>query len=144
MGTNQEYQREYSKKHSEKKSRRAKEWYLANRERALESQRLYKEKNREHVLAVKRAFYARQRSEMIVRLGGKCACCGITEQRFLSVDHINGDGNSDRKMFGRQARQAVKASGFDRAKYQVLCHNCNLAKGFYGQCPHKEMSVVCG
>lgn len=21
--------------------------------------------------------------------------------------------------------------------HQVLCHNCNLAKGFYGECPHE-------
>jgi len=22
--------------------------------------------------------------------------------------------------------------------FQLLCHNCNLAKGFYGKCPHDE------
>lgn len=22
--------------------------------------------------------------------------------------------------------------------FQVLCHNCNLAKGFYGKCPHQK------
>lgn len=24
---------------------------------------------------------------------------------------------------------------------QVLCHNCNMAKGFWGVCPHKEKLV---
>jgi hypothetical protein len=23
--------------------------------------------------------------------------------------------------------------------YQVLCHNCNMAKAFYKVCPHKEV-----
>jgi hypothetical protein len=22
--------------------------------------------------------------------------------------------------------------------YRVLCHNCNLARGFYGYCPHEK------
>ncbi len=23
--------------------------------------------------------------------------------------------------------------------FQVLCHNCNLAKGYYGACPHQNV-----
>lgn len=23
--------------------------------------------------------------------------------------------------------------------FQVLCHNCNMAKGFYGKCPHQSI-----
>jgi hypothetical protein len=22
--------------------------------------------------------------------------------------------------------------------FQLLCHNCNLARGFYGTCPHQR------
>ena len=22
--------------------------------------------------------------------------------------------------------------------FQILCHNCNMAKGFYGKCPHQK------
>ena len=22
--------------------------------------------------------------------------------------------------------------------FQVLCHNCNMSKGFYGYCPHEK------
>lgn len=142
--TNPEYQRLYSATHSEKKRKRAKEWYLQNKERALKYQREYKAKNRDHVLGLKRDQYTRKRLEMIFRLGGRCVCCGITESRFLAVDHINNDGKADRLTFGRQAYRAVKASDFDRKKYQVLCHNCNMAKGFYGTCPHAEMRVANG
>jgi Recombination endonuclease VII len=61
------------------------------------------------------AYQRRKREELIQSLGGKCACCGESEIKFLAVDHVNGKAQPER---------------------QVLCHNCNLAKGFYGQCPH--------
>jgi hypothetical protein len=32
----------------------------------------------------------------------------------------------------------VKAAGYPKDRYQLLCHNCNMAKGFYGLCPHQE------
>ena len=33
----------------------------------------------------------------------------------------------------------LKIRGFPPG-YQVLCHNCNQAKGFYGKCPHQTKS----
>jgi hypothetical protein len=32
----------------------------------------------------------------------------------------------------------LKRRGFPPG-HQVLCHNCNMAKQFYGQCPHKKL-----
>ena len=31
----------------------------------------------------------------------------------------------------------LKAQGCPRDRYQILCHNCNLAKYYYGVCPHE-------
>lgn len=80
------------------------------------------------------------RIEMINAYGGKCNCCGETEIKFLAIDHINGEGRKDRERFsGYEVFMLhLKQSGYPKDKYQVLCHNCNAAKGFYGQCPHKE------
>lgn len=70
-----------------------------------------------------------------------CACCGEKEIKFLSIDHINGGGNKHRKTItkngkgGNISHWLVKNDFPDG--FQVLCHNCNMAKGFYGQCPHK-------
>jgi hypothetical protein len=25
----------------------------------------------------------------------------------------------------------------------VLCHNCNMARGFYGVCPHEKENAAC-
>lgn len=73
--------------------------------------------------------------------GGRCACCGITEPKFLAIDHINGGGNKHRKTLGSKGGASfyswLKRNNYPTG-FQVLCHNCNMAKGFYGQCPHQE------
>jgi hypothetical protein len=81
------------------------------------------------------------RAAVIALYGGKCTCCGETEPRFLSLDHVNNDGGELRKMRdpnhygGGLYRYALKEK---RDDLQLHCHNCNLAKGFYGICPHEE------
>jgi len=64
-----------------------------------------------------------------------CTCCGEKMLQFLSIDHIEGGGRRHREEIGNMYRWLISNS-FPEG-YQVLCHNCNLAKGFYGQCPHK-------
>lgn len=71
----------------------------------------------------------------------KCACCNEVTYQFLGIDHIEGGGNKHRKEIGKSMggqnlyRWLLKNNFPDG--FQVLCHNCNLAKGFYGVCPHK-------
>lgn len=68
----------------------------------------------------------------------RCACCGETEVKFLGIDHINGNGSKERKTLRRgDTATYLRTSGLPDG-YQVLCHNCNLAKGFYGVCPHQD------
>lgn len=31
----------------------------------------------------------------------------------------------------------LKNNGFPKKDFQLLCFNCNCAKGFFGMCPHK-------
>lgn len=70
----------------------------------------------------------------------KCACCGENEINFMALDHINNDGAKHRKEMnngkgGSQIYQWIINNNYPTG-FQVLCHNCNLAKGFYGECPH--------
>lgn len=71
--------------------------------------------------------------------GRKCVCCGESFE-FLTLDHINNDGNEQRKKFKRstywQYRDIIDA-GFPN-DLQPLCWNCNLAKYLYGECPHRK------
>lgn len=83
----------------------------------------------------------RQRDRMEVLLhysSGKlsCACCGESHNEFLCIDHINGGGKKHRAKVknGHFYRWLIK-EGFPRG-LRVLCHNCNMAYGFYGRCPH--------
>lgn len=82
----------------------------------------------------------RQRVLALMAYGGskpKCKCCGESTYEFLCIDHIRGGGNAHRKEIGLgHIYRWLIANKFPKG-FQVLCHNCNLAKGFYGKCPHK-------
>ena len=78
-----------------------------------------------------------------------CACCGEKEIKFLSLDHINGGGTKHRQQLQKNRIKPAGGSvvygwiiknNFPEG-YQILCHNCNQAKGFYGVCPHKRLEV---
>jgi len=130
------------------------EWYLRNRDRLLEQRRQRYLRNKEEVLKRSREYYqthkdqysdnARRRNqelkaEVIVEYGNVCVCCGEGLIEFLSIDHINNDGAEHRKNLGRTNIYSwLKANGFPKEGFQVLCMNCNFAKGAYGKCPHQE------
>lgn len=85
--------------------------------------------------------------EMIRELGGKCACCGESHPQFLTLEHINGRVAFYGRKYGKAAHRIqsntyveirkAKNSGWDRTQYELLCMNCNHARGHYGQCPHR-------
>jgi hypothetical protein len=88
------------------------------------------------------------RIEVLNHYGNKCACCGETTPEFLSIDHINGGGNGHRKALEENGVKKHHGSGFYKwlidnnypDGFQLLCHNCNFAKGHYGKCPHELSS----
>ena len=79
------------------------------------------------------------RVEVLAHYGGpvpRCACCGQSDVRFLCIDHINGGGRAHRRSLKSQSVYAwLKRNSYPEG-FQVLCHNCNMAKGFYKDCPH--------
>lgn len=87
-----------------------------------------------------KVWAANTRLEVVTHYGGKCACPGCLESRieFLALDHINGGGNKHRRdeKIGRMDMW-LKRNGFPSG-FRVLCHNCNMARGFYGYCPHEK------
>ena len=80
------------------------------------------------------------RHKVIDYLGGKCACCGINNYNYLSIDHVNGGGIKDRDKYNKWSKYLKSILEFSKEevdeKYQLLCYNCNCTKGFYGKCPH--------
>ncbi len=61
-----------------------------------------------------------------------CACCGIIDVDILTIDHINDDGNKQRKELGWRGSgipfyNYLKEHDYPPG-YQVLCQNCNWKK----------------
>lgn len=77
--------------------------------------------------------------------GNKCKCCGETRRTFLTIDHINDDGASHRKIV--KMKTGIKLTGIHMYKwlcnnafpkeYQILCWNCQYGKR-NGGCPHQK------
>jgi hypothetical protein len=83
---------------------------------------------------------ARLRDEALNAYGRKCKCCGESFAEFLSFDHVNGGGSRQRKT-DRAMRSNIHRWLRDHnypADFQLLCMNCNWAKGKYGRCPHQN------
>lgn len=78
--------------------------------------------------------------EVFMAYGGfKCSCCGETIDKFLTIDHINNNGNDHRRKIGSSSLYKwLKANNFP-PEFQVLCYNCNLGKYLNGgKCPHNK------
>ena len=73
----------------------------------------------------------------------KCACCGIHQINFLTMDHIHGRKTTDKgsQHKSRDLYAYLKKTGYPSG-YQVLCWNCNFSKDakkeFRGICVHKR------
>lgn len=73
------------------------------------------------------------RNKLLGLLGNKCMKCGITDFRVLQVDHINGNGNKERRIIASCheyhlyiINKVLKGS----KDYQLLCANCNWIKRY--------------
>jgi len=78
----------------------------------------------------------------------KCACCGVNGIEFLTVDHIitKLEMGKDPKMIEKRFRAKLKGDALNLwlvtnnfpKGFQILCWNCNFAKGVFDECPHKR------
>lgn len=73
--------------------------------------------------------------------GNQCACCGETNQLFLTLDHVNNNGSEHVKLVKHHEtiyRDAIRSGKSD--DFQLLCWNCNCGRSRNkGTCPHKEL-----
>jgi len=163
--TNKEYKQKVSKIYREKNKEKIKkqkhESYLRNKEKVKARVSRYRKNNIEKVRArqkkymqrpeVKETFnrYSREwnkkrREIVIFHYGGKCMCCGESNIEFLTMDHINNDGAKHRKELKENGHihiyDWIIKNDFPDT-FQVLCMNCNWAKGKYKLCPHKKSDI---
>ena len=152
---NREAARRYREKDPERQRRRMREWRAANREKAREQSREWRNRKlakaspeeEERIRQAERDKTKRNqdrvRREVFDAYGGfVCACCGETEPKFLSIDHINNNGaeqrrNRDYGSSGTAFYLWLRKNAFPEG-YQVLCMNCQVGKHRNGGvCPHQ-------
>jgi hypothetical protein len=77
--------------------------------------------------------------EVMQHYGGPhCSCCGEDDIDMLCFDHINGGGNAHRRTEGIVPGFSLYSWLFMNdypPGFQVLCFNCNQAKGTGAACP---------
>ncbi len=84
-------------------------------------------------------------SALIEHYGSKCACCGETGLKFLTIDHIHNDAAKLLRRSGASAEykriwSIAKKTGIWPINLQILCFNCNCGKQRNGgTCPHKDI-----
>lgn len=94
----------------------------------------------------------RLRAAALDAYGGVCACCGESRSEFLGIDHIGGRDRASpdhylpngRRVVGVKLYDLLRRLGYPKEGYRLLCHNCNLSRGFYGYCPHERERVEAG
>ena len=137
-----------SYKSKEEELRNKREYYAKNRERLKEYQRQRRQQpeHKERQQKYTREWKDRTFKKILEHYGKVCACCGESNQKFLTVDHINGGGTRQRKTHrtdtGTQAswylRGWIVKNDFPDG-FQILCINCNWGRAQNnGVCPHKE------
>lgn len=130
MFDRKEYYKKYYREHKNDPE------YIKKRKKAKEK---YDKKNPDYY----KNYERKKRREVLSHYGGNppsCACCGETHYEFLCIDHINNDGAEHRRKMGVYGGKNIVywlvRNNFPEG-FQILCYNCNNAKGRWGRCPHK-------
>jgi predicted restriction endonuclease len=133
------YNQKYHKENKERLNAYSAEYHIKHREEVALKKKIYEKEHRKEANANRRALTLKWRKEVLAHYGGKCVCCGETTFEFLAMDHIHGGGNKHRKQLKHNDMCRWIMVNDYPDNFQILCHNCNLAKGYYGQCPHERM-----
>jgi hypothetical protein len=113
-----------------------------NKERQKKTAAIWLKKNIERVNLYAKLRQRRQKYRVFSHYGLKCRCCGEDNYLFLSIDHISSwlhDPNHVKPSKLSSKWDRYIEQGYPK-NLQTLCYNCNLAKGYWGQCPHRIKS----
>ena len=109
----------------------------ADRTTQLEYWSQYQKEHRKHKSDYLKQYYKQKRQMVIQTLGGKCKCCGVTED--LTLDHIRPINRKGTNQSTANVRDVIK-SGYDDTKYQLLCNKCNRSKANTKACRLHKVS----
>lgn len=122
------------------------EYYARNRAVVIARNFQYRQDpaKKAHILAWYKSYRRKIRLEMIAAYGSKCSCCGEANESFLTLEHLNHDGQEHRKKHsGVGYLRDLKNRGWPIEGYTILCCNCNHATRLGAICPHKmELKIM--
>ena len=129
-------------KNMDRHKKRNREYYKKNAERIKKRNRLHRLTNREEHLEYAKARRLKQKRVVIDHYSkgkNECKCCGEKEFNFLTLDHINNDGNRDRVKSKNNLHSYLIRNNFPKG-IRVMCFNCNSGRELSpGKiCPHKR------
>jgi hypothetical protein len=122
-------------------------WRKSNPEKRKEIDTRHKETHREEINTRHREYAKKIKKLVFEAYGGICHCCGESDTRFLTIDHINNDGakltkNKTHPSGGYGFYAWIVKNRFPD-NLQILCWNCNCGKRMNnGVCPHKEVDIL--
>ena len=131
---NPEYQKEYNKKYRNKGS--------PQYDKLLKDKQISYHKHKVEISKRRKITREKVKIEVFDHYGGKCECCGESELKFLAINHKDGGGSKHRKTIsgggcGHSIYRWLQKNNYPE-NFNVLCHNCNMAEGFFGSCPHND------
>jgi hypothetical protein len=105
------------------------EYYLKNKDKIKEKTKKWNDENRKQVLDNNKAIKKRNYAFLwrYLKMFGKCVDCGITDDRVLEFDHINGDKVSGVKRLA-DSLASLNRIKIEMRKCEVRCCNCHRIK----------------
>ncbi len=98
----------------------------------------YHKRNKEVLNQKSKAWRTELRSVVYQAYGNSCQWCGESNFKFLTLDHVNGDGAAHRREIGGIAKMLKWAKDNNYpTSLRLLCYNCNCGRERNGGiCPH--------
>lgn len=113
------------------------DYYMTNKVSMNIRGREYHKKNKKAIKELQSRAYKEIRNKFIEMYGKQCACCGEAIKEFLTIEHKLGQVGKKKETSRKSYSNALKEYRPDL--YEILCYNCNCAKGKLGYCPHKKL-----
>lgn len=106
--------------------------------------KMMKTTKKEELKKITRRYRQGVKMEVFTYYGGsppKCQCCGESNIKFLTIDHMNNDGAAQRRVLGSSSHLInlwLRKHDFPEG-FAIMCYNCNLGRAHNGgMCPHTE------
>lgn len=105
-------------------------WYQKNKPHARkykrEMMRKLRAANPEKYRQQSREHKRKTREKLFMVYGDKCAVCGFSDKRALTLDHINQNGNAERRKLGERGVYRRALERHRPEHYRILCMNCQF------------------